>query len=97
MAEFVQELAAFGGTEHELALSTALSMNPDVVVLLTDGGLPELNESQLLRIRRAADGAQIHCVQFGMGPRQVSGNFMQSLAGQNLGSYRYVDVTEWSR
>ncbi|MGI9519476.1 MAG: VWA domain-containing protein, partial [Pirellulaceae bacterium] len=96
VAEFITNLAAFGGTEHEGALFMALSMNPDVVVLLTDGGLPSLNESQLTRIRRAADGAQIHCIQFGSGPSQNSNTFMQKLAVQNVGSYRYIDVSTWS-
>lgn len=94
---FISGLAAFGGTEHELALNMALSMNPDVVVLLTDGGTPALNESQLTRLRRSAGGAQIHCIQFGLGPQQQSNHFMRKLAGQNLGTYRYIDVTEWNR
>ena len=97
VAGFISGLAAFGGTEHELALIMALSMSPDVVVFMTDGGIPELNESQLARIRRAAGGAQIHCVQFGLGPQQQTTGFMRKLAGQNLGTFRYIDVTEWNR
>ncbi len=97
VSNFIANLAAFGGTEHEAALTVALSMGPDVVVLLTDGGLPELNESQLARIRRAADGAQIHCIQFGSGPAQNPNTFMRKLAGQNVGTYRYIDVSNWSR
>ena len=97
MGDFIDNLAAFGGTEHEGALITALSMDPDVVVLLTDGGLPWLNESQLRRISRAAGGTQIHCVQFGSGPPQNRNNFMQELARQNSGTFRYVDVTGWNR
>ncbi len=94
VSEFIENLAAFGGTEHEGALITALSMDPDVVVLLTDGGLPDLNESQLRRISRAARGAQIHCIQFGSGPQQDRNTFMRLLAAQNSGTYRYVDVSE---
>ncbi len=97
VAEFIENLAAFGGTEHEAALITALSMNPDVVVLLTDGGLPELNESQLRRIGRAAGGTQIHCIQFGSGPQQNRNTFMRTLASQNSGTYRYVDVSQWNK
>ena len=97
VGDFIDNLAAFGGTEHEGALITALSMDPDVVVLLTDGGLPWLNESQLRRISRAAGGTQIHCVQFGSGPPQNRNNFMQELARQNSGTFRYVDVTGWNR
>ena len=75
----------------------ALSLNPDVVVLLTDGGAPELNESQMARLKRSAAGAQIHCVQFGTGPLQQTSNFMKKLAAENLGTYRYIDVTEWNQ
>ena len=95
VAGFITNLAAFGGTEHELALNMALSLNPDVVVLLTDGGMPELNQSQLERLHRTAGGAQIHCIQFGQGPLQKNTNFMRKLAAKNLGTYRYIDVTEW--
>ena len=97
VAGFITNLAAFGGTEHELALNSALSLNPDVIVLLTDGGSPELNESQVERLRRSAGGAQIHCVQFGQGPLQTRNNFMKQLAAKNLGTYRYIDVTTWDR
>ncbi len=94
VADFIYNLAAFGGTEHEGALMVAMSMNPDVIVLITDGGLPELNAGQLARIRRAADGAQIHCLQFGSGPQQDRNTFMRLLAAQNNGSYRYIDMNE---
>ena len=97
VAGFINNLAAFGGTEHELAINSALSLNPDVIVLLTDGGSPELNESQVERLRRSAGGAQIHCVQFGQGPLQTKSNFMKQLAARNLGTYRYIDVNEWNQ
>lgn len=97
VGRFISQLAAFGGTEHELALNVALSMSPDVVVLMTDGGLPEMNESQLRRVHRVAAGAQIHCIHFGSGPQRDPNNFMNELAGQNLGTYRYVDVSQWKR
>jgi hypothetical protein len=97
VGEFIDNLAAFGGTEHEAALIMALSMNPDVVVLITDGGLPELNESQLKRISRAAHGAQIHCIQFGSGPQQDLNTFMRLLAAQNSGTYRYIDANELNK
>ncbi len=96
VTEFINNLAAFGGTAHEAALVTALAMNPDVVVLLTDGGLPELNAAQLRRIKRAAGGTQVHCVQFGFGPQQDLNTFMRNLAAQNSGTYRYVDVSQWN-
>ncbi len=97
VGEFINNLAAFGGTEHESALITALSLAPDIVVLLTDGGMPELNESQLRRINRAANGTQIHCIQFGQGPQQNLNGFMRTLAAQNAGTFRYIDVNQWGK
>lgn len=94
--EFVTDLAALGGTEHDRALHVALSFEPDVVVLMTDGGLPVLNGGQLQQIHRSAGpDTQIHCVQFGSGPMQDEGNFMQRLALQNNGGYRYIDAMKW--
>ena len=92
---FISRLAAFGSTDHLMALLTALAYQPDVVVLMTDGGLPELNAGHLKRIKKAARGAQIHCIQFGRGPGPKSTNFMRLLAVQNQGSYQYVDVNQW--
>lgn len=97
VGEFINNLAAFGGTEHESALITAISMAPDIVVFMTDGGMPELNESQLRRINRAAGEIQIHCIQFGQGPRQDLNGFMPILAAQNGGTFRYIDVNEWDK
>jgi hypothetical protein len=95
IAEFVGGLAAFGGTEHENGLIAALALKPDVIVLLTDGGLPELNGAQLAAIRRmAGKQTQIHCIQFGKGSAAAS-TFMSTLAAENRGTYKYVDVTEW--
>ena len=95
---FIRDLAAFGSTKHESALIVALAMRPDIVVLLTDGGLPELNRGQLDNIRRSAgNSTQIHCIQFGAGPRQVRGGFMTRIAEENNGSYRYIDVNQWDQ
>lgn len=96
IAEFLQNLAAFGGTEHESALIAALSFKPDIIVLMTDGGLPEMTEAQMATIRRmAGTKTQIHCLQFGVGPPPQQ-TFMQTLAEENGGSYKYIDVNQWN-
>ncbi len=101
VAGFIARLAAFGATEHENGLTTALTFRPDVIVLLTDGGYPTLNASQLKTAQLMAGNrngkkrTEIHCVQFGFGANQQPRNFMVELAKQNHGTYRYVDVTEW--
>ena len=98
VGEFVNNLAAFGGTEHESALISALSFRPDVVLLITDGGYPEMNQTQLKSIKRIAGSrTQISCIQFGTGPLQNRDNFMSKLARMNNGSYTYIDVNKWSK
>lgn len=90
----LNNLAAFGATEHEQALRSALYLEPDVVFLLTDGGDPVLSAAQLAKLRRIAAGrTTIHCIQFGFGSLQEEGNFLTRLAAQNGGSYGYVDMS----
>jgi len=98
VAQFMQGLAAFGGTDHELGLMTALYMKPDVIFFLTDGGDPPLTPSQLAQIhQRAAGHTSIHAIQFGYGPAQEDHSFMRQLAKQNGGSYRYIDMSRVSQ
>jgi hypothetical protein len=96
IAEFIQNLAAFGGTEHESGLIAALSFKPDIIVMLTDGGLPEMTDAQLQTVRRmSGEKTQIHCVQFGVGPAPKQ-TFMTTLAEENGGTYRYIDINDWN-
>lgn len=91
---YFRALAAFGATDHETALLAALRLKPDVIYLLTDGGDPYLNQSQIdLIVARAGGQTRIHCIQFGLGALQDEFNFMMDLAGRNQGSYRYVDMS----
>ena len=94
----IANLSAFGSTNHENGLVAAVTFKPDVIVLLTDGGYPDLNAGQLKMIGRIAPShCQIHCVQFGIGALQKRVNFMTKLAEQNDGSFRYIDVTQWGK
>lgn len=96
--QFIGHLTAFGPTDHITGIMTAISYRPDVLVLLTDGGSPELNEQQLKKVRSASRGkTQIHCVQFGIGTQPVAENFMGELAAQNGGTFRYINVNDWHR
>ncbi len=93
--EFFAALAAFGGTDHEMALLAALRFSPDVVFLLTDGGDPELGESQIDRIvGRAGRRTVISCIRFGTGPLAESDDFLRRLALAAGGSYGYVDMSK---
>ena len=96
VANFIGELAAYGGTNHEGGLVTGLAFRPDVIVFMTDGGYPELNATKLKMVQKwAGTKTQIHCVQFGAGPIQKKINFMTKMAAQNNGSYRYINVNKW--
>jgi len=96
--KFVSNLTAFGPTNHVVGIMTALSYKPDVIVMLTDGGAPGLDSQELQQIRRIHGGrTQIHCVQFGLGPKRLEDEFMETLAGQNGGTFRYIDVGEWEQ
>lgn len=94
--EFINGLVAFGGTSHDYGLYAALAFHPDIVVLMTDAGFPELNSGHLNEIKIMCRGkVQIHTIQFGSGPLQVDDNFMKQLAVQSKGSFRYIDVNQW--
>ena len=91
---FLNGLAAFGQTEHDVALLGALRLEPDVIYLFTDGGEPHLSAPQLRSIHRiaAAQRTTIHCVQFGQGPLRDPNGFLVRLATQCGGGFTYIDM-----
>ena len=94
---FMANLMAYGGTNHISAIYSALAFEPDVILILNDGGFPELNGGQIAEIGRLSSGTQIHSLHFGLGPAQTKNHFMQQLADACSGSYRYIDVRQWRR
>lgn len=92
--EFVRRTTAIGGTEHEVALRMALRLAPDVIFFLTDAQIQTMSNAQLDEINRRAEsaGTTIHGIQFGSGPKPSS-SFVERLATQNKGGYRYFDTT----
>ena len=95
---FIARLAAFGSTDHLRGLSASLAFEPDVLVLMTDGGYPELNDGQIRMLSGLSRrNTTIHCIQFGSGPLQIRTNFMTKLAKENQGNFRYVDTNQWSK
>jgi hypothetical protein len=98
-----QEIGAVSpdlGTNHIDALKLALRLGPEVIYLLTDADQPELSAAELDQIQRTNKGrARIHTIEFGRGPELDNGalNFLQKLARQNGGTYRYYNVKQLDR
>ncbi|MCE9547331.1 MAG: hypothetical protein K8T25_17805 [Planctomycetia bacterium] len=83
------------GTEHESALLMALKMRPDVIYLMTDGDRPQLDKRQLDRIARINGAAAvIHTIQIGLGKPAGDSDWMEKLARENGGQYKFVDVLQ---
>ena len=93
---FVYNLAATGGTEHFSAMVVALTYRPDVVVLMTDGSFPELKSNQIEQLENMAGSrTRVTCLQFGDRDEPTEGRFMEILANQTGGAYKYIDVRKW--
>ncbi|MEZ6128034.1 MAG: hypothetical protein R3C59_05095 [Planctomycetaceae bacterium] len=85
---------ASSGTEHLPAIERALMLAPDVIYFLTDGAQPSLTKEDLQQVRRNnRSKAQIHVIEFASGPRESRHvSWLQQLADQSGGEYRYVPV-----
>ena len=96
---YISSIAAFGGTEHDVALKMALKMSPDVIFFLTDARIPRLSGAQLAEIRRRCSqaGTTIHAIEFGADAVEPVDSFLKDLAAQNNGEYRYIDVRNLGR
>ena len=98
VADFLDQLAPFGGTNYEGAIYMALALRPDAVVLFTDGDEPGLHPGQIAAIERACRGnTSIHCLQFGWEVAAPGRSFLRDLAEKTGGSYRYICVREWTQ
>lgn len=91
---FVRSVQAFGGTEHMAALRMALQLEPDVIFFVTDARIPRLNRRHLDEIhsRCTRSGTTIHAVELGVDVATPDDTFLRTLAHENGGEYRYVDV-----
>ncbi len=90
---FVESVVATGGTRHMEAILLALSLQPDVIFLLTDADDPQLSDSQIAAIVRRAGGVTIHTIEFGYGPQKRTDNFLVRLARATGGQHVYVDIS----
>jgi Ca-activated chloride channel family protein len=93
LVKFLEDLAAYGQTEHTRGLLAAARLKPEVIFLLTDGGDPVMTLAQLHTVRDATRGrASIHCLHFGRGQPVQGESFLKRLAAENRGSYTYIDM-----
>jgi hypothetical protein len=90
-------VSASGGTNRHRALKEALKFQPDVIYFLTDADDP-MTAAQREEIRQRLKGAQINCVEFGIGPavKDQDGrpltNFLHKLAQESGGGHIYIDI-----
>lgn len=92
--KFVDSISADGATSHEPALTIALRLAPDVIFFLTDADQPELSPGQLEKIKRLNAGrAVINTIEFGLGPKIRSENFLDRVATENGGRSAYIDIS----
>jgi hypothetical protein len=94
---FLTGITASGGTDHVQALKLALKMSPDVIFFLTDADEPQLSPSDLKEIQRRNGGAIINAIELQSGPERGSERALRTLAEQNRGQYKYIDVTKLPR
>lgn len=96
--QFISGVQPDGGTDHMPALKKALRYQPDHLFFLTDADQPILSAREINELKTLNDGrTKIHCVEFGKGPELSGDNFLKKLARDNGGTYRYRDVTRFSR
>lgn len=93
----VKSQQSAGGTMHINSLRKAIALRADVVFFLTDGHTPVPSVGEIASIRSANGGrSRIHCIEFGQG-METGGSWLQKVARQNGGQYKYVDVNRIRR
>jgi hypothetical protein len=91
----LQTVAPDGGTDHMVALRTALGLKPEVIFFLTDADLMTNNEVN--EVLAEARGCRIQAVEFGRGTDLGMETPLRRLATTTGGTYRYIDVTSFPR
>jgi hypothetical protein len=96
--KFINNQQPDNSTLHRPALTAALRFAPDVIFFLTDGDIPELDAKDLQDLKRInANNTQINVIQFGQGPKLGPTNWLERLAKDHRGTYRYRDVDSLER
>ncbi|MGC8638969.1 MAG: vWA domain-containing protein [Isosphaeraceae bacterium] len=84
-----------GGTDHMLALRTALGLRPEVIFFLTDADL--MTNSDVDQILAEAHGSRIQAVEFSRGTDLGMETPLRRMARATGGTYRYIDVTSFPK
>ena len=96
--QYINTLTATSGTKHLPALREAFRYKPDVMFFLTDAedGLTPRELDQIKREWNNTGKTHIHCIQFAEGPDlgTPASVFLKKLAGDNRGSYTYINTTK---
>ncbi len=87
----LQTVGPDGGTDHMVALRTALGLKPEVIFFLTDADL--MNDNDVNEILAEAQGSRIQAVEFGRGTDLGKQTPLRRLATTTGGTYLYIDVT----
>ena len=93
-ARLLDTLRPEGGTDHVRALKQALTLNPQIIYFLTDADeLKPQQVQELTQRNQRGSNSRIHCIELSSGsaPRGITP--MQTLARDNRGEYRTVDVS----
>jgi hypothetical protein len=84
-----------GGTDHMLALRTALTLKPEVIFFLTDADL--MSNGDVNQILTEIGSTRIQAVEFGRGTELGQRTPLARLATTTGGSYLYIDVSRFPR
>ncbi|MGO9600888.1 MAG: vWA domain-containing protein [Isosphaeraceae bacterium] len=93
--EQLRTVPPFGGTDHMLALRTALALKPEVIFFLTDADL--IADSEVDKILDQAHGCRIQAVEFGRGRDLGMNTPLRRLATASGGIYRYIDTMSFPK
>lgn len=88
-------VAPFGGTDHLLALRTALVDRPEVIFFLTDAA--SMTNDNVETLLRESKGARIQAIEFGLGRDMGQNTPLRRLAAETGGSYHYVDTSRFPK
>lgn len=88
-------IAPYGGTDHMIALRTALVDRPEVVFFLTDAD--SMTETDVDKLLTETGKSRIQAVEFGRGPDLGQNTPLRRLAASTGGAYRYIDTTRFPK